>query len=638
MLGGSTLPALTGGEGIALGYAGGVLTVSETNASGSVVNSSAISIAGTAALSTASFVALESSLGLNIEIAPAASTTYDFSVSGTGSFENYADYTGGVAPGDVLSGNMTVAVVAGTASVSSGGVTDNGLITIASGAGFVDNGSLTGTGALAVGGSATLGGKTTIGSVTDNGTLTVNGAFTDNGALSGTGTLVVGSGHYAQFSGAVSLGSILDSGAIGFLGAAATGTINLEGNAGSSVVFGGTGSGTRLVNFGTNDIIGLGTNVLALPVPGTSDVLLSYNTSTGVLTIEDTANSTGSIISAANVTVSGIAGNSLSTASFVAVETASGVEVELAGSTALSPFTFSVSGTGSFEAPSSYTGGTAPGDVISSGETVVIAAGTASVSNAGVTDNGLITVASGAGFLDAGSLTGTGTLAVGAGGSATLAGATTLGSITDAGTLVLGGADAAAITLASGAQAMLASNFSDSAAITGAGTLSVKAGVTGSLASGSSVASVLDSGTLDLAGSMGGVVNMEGNGANSVADFSSADAAAQLVNFGTSDDIILAAGALAAPPAGDGLALGYAGACYTVTETNSSGSSIGSDAVTVAGCCALSSSSFVALENSKGINIELAPTTSTSYDFSTTGTGSFEAYANYTGGTAPAIR
>ena len=51
----------------------------------------------------------------------------------------------------------------------------------------------------------------------------------------------------------------------------------------------------------------------------------------------------------------------------------------------------------------------------------------------------------------------------------------------------------------------------------------MNSGVTATLAGGSSVASIIDAGTLDLAGAMGGVINMQGNGANSVVDFTGTD-------------------------------------------------------------------------------------------------------------------
>ena len=100
---------------------------------------------------------------------------------------------------------------------------------------------------------------------------------------------------------------------------------------------------------------------------------------------------------------------------------------------------------------------------------MTITAGTASVTGSALVDNGTINV--GTSFVDASGITGTGTLNIGTVANATLTGNTTLGSISDAGTLVLGGTDAAAISLASGAQATIASKFSDTGSITGPGTL-----------------------------------------------------------------------------------------------------------------------------------------------------------------------
>ena len=908
VFGGSTLPTLTTGEGVVLNYntTSHVLTITETNATGTVIGTETLSITGTAALSAGSFIGLETTAGLNIELAPTVSTGYSFSTTGTGNFETSTNYTGGTAPGDTLSGNMTVSIVAGTASVSAGSLIDNGLITVASGTGFIDAGSLTGTGVLAVasGGAATLTGSTSLASITDAGSLTlggtvsgpvtvtgaaaVTGTLVDTGSLSGAGTFTVGSGTTASLTGGVStttlidngsltvagvvtstvsgtgsltvasgtsaslLGgsavtTITDSGSLNVMGAvssnisgtgtlavgagiAATlsgtdsittladsgsltvsgtftdsnaingtgsltvsgtasltgnttlasitetgtgkltlggtdavaisiasggqatiassfsdssaitgagsltvnagvtatlaagssvasvadlgtlnlagamgGSINMEGNTANTAVDFNTANGAvSLTNFGTTDHIVLGTG--AVTQTAATGAVLSYTG--GVLTVTET-NAAGGSIASDSVTVSGITGSTLSAASFVALQSTSGVVIELASNLSGTGFTYDGTGTGSFEAPANYAGGTAPGDAIATGETVTIATGTASVSTSGATDNGVITIASAAGFIDAGALTGTGTLAVGSGAAATLTGSTslasitdagsltlggtvagavtiatggaatasgslvdnaaltvsgtftdsnaltgtgtfavatggtasltgntTLASITDAGTLTLGGTDAVAVTIASGGQATIASNFSDSSAITGAGSLTIKSGVTATLAAGSSVASVSDLGTLDLAGSFGGTVDMHGNGANSVIDFNAANAAASLINFGTSDDIILGSGALN-QSTGNGVVLSYASGVLTVTETNSSGATVGTDTVTVAGVSGLTSGSFVALENANGLNIELAPTAATGYTFSASSTGSFEGYSNYTGGTAP---
>ena len=910
VFGGSTLPTLTTGEGVVLNYntTSHVLTITETNASGTVIGTETLSITGTAALSAGSFIGLETTAGLNIELAPTVSTGYSFSTTGTGNFETSTNYTGGTAPGDTLSSNMTVSIVAGTASVSAGSLIDNGLITVASGTGFIDAGSLTGTGALAVaaGGAATLTGNTSLASITDAGSLTlggtvsgpvtvtgaaaVTGTLVDTGSLSGAGTFTVGSGTTASLTGGVStttlidngsltvagvvtstvsgtgsltvasgtsaslLGgsavtTITDSGSLNVMGAvssnisgtgtlavgtgiAATlsgtdsittladsgaltvsgtftdsnaingtgsltvsgtasltgnttlasitetgtgkltlggtdavaisiasggqatiasnfsdssaitgagsltvnagitatlaagssvasvadlgtlnlagamgGSINMEGNTANTAVDFNTANGAvSLTNFGTTDHIVLGTG--AVTQTGATGAVLSYTG--GVLTVTET-NAAGGSIASDSVTVSGISGSTLSAASFVALQSTSGVVIELASNLSGTGFTYDGTGTGSFEAPANYAGGTAPGDSIVTGETVTIATGTASISTSGATDNGVITITSAAGFIDAGALTGTGTLAVGSGatasltgntslasitdagsltlggtvagavtiatggaatasgslvdnatltvsgsftdsnaitgtgtgtfavatgGTASLTGNTTLASITDAGTLTLGGTDAVAVTIASGGQATIASNFSDTQAITGAGSLTIKSGVTATLAAGSSVASVSDLGTLNLAGSFGGTVDMHGNGANSVVDFNSANAAASLINFGTSDDIILGSGALN-QSAGNGVVLSYASGVLTVTETNSSGATVGTDTVTVAGVSGLTSGSFVALENANGLNIELAPTAATGYTFSASSTGSFEGYSNYTGGTAP---
>ncbi len=355
VLGGSALPAFASGDGVTLNFnsATGVLTVTETGSTGNTVGTSTLTFTGASGLSTSSFVALEGSTGLNIELAPTASTTYDFSASSTGSFENYHNYTGGVAPGDALSTNTTVAVIAGTAAVSASTLSDNGLITVAAGTGFVDAGTLAGTGKLVVGGTASLTGNTSLASITDNGSLVVGGtvsgpitiasganaavagSLVDTGALSGAGTLTVGAGNSATLSGGAAGISVADNGSLTVagsvssnitgtgtldvasgtsatlagvaslvgitddgaltLGSAYAGSINMGGNgAGSAVDITGADvtSGvlnTTITNLGYHDTVALGGANFTLS--GSSDALSeSYNSSTGVVTIHDATN------------------------------------------------------------------------------------------------------------------------------------------------------------------------------------------------------------------------------------------------------------------------------------------------------------------------------------------------------------
>jgi hypothetical protein len=660
VIGSKVLAQPSAGQGLVLSYNSttGVLTVEDTSSStGSIVSSTQFSLSGTAAgaLSASSFVALEGSSGIDIELAPTAAASFTFSTSGTGSFEQASNFSGGTAPGDIITSNETVSIAKGTASISSGGVSENGLITVGSAAGFIDTGSLTGTGTLNVasGGSATLTGNTTLAAISDAGTLVLGGSdtaaitlasgaqatiaskFSDSSAITGPGTLTVNSGVTATLASGSSIASIIDAGTLDLAGATG-GAINMQGNGAHSVVdFTGSSSSATLTNFGTTDDIILGTGALPTLTAGES-IALGYNGS--VLTVGE-VNAGGTTVSTAQVTVSGVSGTTLSAASFVALQGTNGENIELASGLAGQTFNFSTSGTGSFETPADYTGGVAPGDSIATSEVVTIAAGTASVSGAALVDNGTINV--GTGFIDTGSLTGTGTLAVASGANATITGNTTLGSITDAGTLVLGGSDAEAITLASGAQATIASKFSDSSAITGPGTLTVNSGVTATLASGSSIASIIDAGTLDLAGATGGAINMQGNGAHSVVDFTGSSSSATLTNFGTTDDIILGTGALTQPGTASGLVLSYntSNGVLTVEDTAAGAGSIISTAnVTVSGTSAgaLSTSSFVALESAAGVNLELASGLSgQTFNFSTSGTGSFETPADYTGGVAP---
>ncbi|MDR3505962.1 MAG: Hint domain-containing protein [Acidocella sp.] len=613
VIGSNVLAQPTAGTGLVLSYssATGVLTVTDTlSSTGSAVSSTQLTIAGTAAgaLSTASFVALEGSSGIDIELAPTTATSFTFSSTGTGSFEKASNFTGGTAPGDIITSLETVSIAVGTASISSGGVSENGIITVASGASLYDAGSLTGTGKLAVGagGAATLLGTTTLASISDAGTLVLGGDlgatgvtlasatsnitiasnFTDNGLINGTsGTVTVAKGATAAFNGGVTAASILDYGTID-IGNTALSSINMEGASGSKVAFTGTNTLTNLTSFGGADDIVVGTAALASATSGGS-VSLSY--ASGTLAITE-----GS--STAKVTVAGT--TALSTSSFVALQGTDGVNIELASGLAGQTFAFTGAGGTSFEAAADYTSGIAPGDSIVAGEVVTIASGTASVTGSALVDNGTINV--GTKFVDTGAITGTGTLNVGAGASATLTGNTTLGSITDAGTLVLGGSDAVAITLASGAQATIASNFSDTAAITGAGTLTVNSGVTATLASGSSVASIIDAGTLDLAGATGGVVFLNGDNADSVVDFSGTDVTGHVLNttlsgFGTHDTIILGSSNFSLSGTTDKLTDSYNNGMLVVTDATNS-ESVTIDVSLAAGV----SPSSIALDESTG--------------------------------------
>ncbi len=664
ILGSGVLATLPAGDGIELTYAGGVLTVAETNSSGAVVHSTNVTVAGASSLSTASFVALEASGGIEVELASNLSGQgFTFAGGGsTTSFENAANYKAGVAPGDVIASGEVVTIAAGTASVSSVSLVDNG--TIAVGTTFTDAGTITGTGTLSVGtgGQATLTGTTNLGLIVDSGTLTLGGSmlapisltstgrivdsgtFSDSGAFTGSGTLTIAAGDRATLTGGGTLGlisdtgtlvldgnfaapisltatgsqltiasgifsdtsaivgrsggtargtltvgagatatlaggstvaSLLDFGTIDLTGSTALSTINMEGNGANSVVdFTGSNTGTPLTSFGTSDDIIIGTSALAV-VTGDAGVSLSYTG--GVLTVTET-NASGTSLASAKITVSGTAttgSGTLTTASFEALYGTNGVNIELASS---APANFTFTGAGgntSFENPANFAAGLAPGNSITSAGTVTIASGTASVAVGAVVDNG--TIIDNSTFIDTAAMTGTGTLNVGTGGTATLAGGTTLGAI-------------------------------------------------------------LDHGTVALTGSTGvSSINMEGNGANSVVDFTGTSDATALTNFGTSDDIILGSGVLATLPAGDGIALSYntASGVLTVSETNASGGVVHTTNVTVAGASSLTTASFVASTSAAGVNIELdLPLES----FTFTGAGSntsFENGANFAGGFAP---
>jgi hypothetical protein len=417
-------------------------------------------------------------------------------------------------------------------------------------------------------GSSKLGNVGTTATVTNSSTITLTGAGTTFNVYDS----LVGSGAF-----------IIENGAT-------LAVDNLTGNdAGQSVVFGTIGASTTpnmlLINdntsgfggpitgFGADDAIYLGGSMLPALNPGEG---LALNYTGGVLTVAE-SNASGSTVHSTVLTVAGTA--ALSTASFVALETNRGIEIETAPAQSGKIYSFSLSSSaaGDFESPASFVGGVAPGDIIASGEIVSIVAGAASVSSGGVTDNGTIAVDST--FIDAGSLIGTGTLSIAAGANATLTGNTTLGLVINAGTLTLGGTDATPISLASGAQVIIANNFSDSSAITGPGTLTVNSGVTATLA-GSSLTSVKNYATLDLLGSFTGPINMEGNGAHSAVAFSGEDVTNHtlntvLTNFGTGDTIMVESNAFPLSGNNDKLAESYNANTEQLTVTDAtSGASL----------------------------------------------------------------
>ncbi|WP_297367950.1 hypothetical protein, partial [Acidocella sp.] len=446
--------------------------------------------------------------GTGNTLAITAGTLFQGTVAGFGSTDTIA------VNGFTSTSNITLTTVDGTPEL----ITTNGsVLTTITLAGSVSSMIVAGTNSagqeyIQSGNNAITGGTSTLGgagsTVTTSGGMTVSGAGTTLStydSLAGNGTITIQNGAtFGLYNTAGSDGGVtVEFGTLG--GATSPNTLIVNDNAAG---FAGT-----ITGFGGGDRIDVGASVLPSLTSGEG---LAYSYSGGVLTVSETKNAGGTVAATALT----IAGSGLSTASFVALESNSGVEIELAPTVATG-FTFT--GNGSFEAPANYAGGVAPGDVLSGLESVTIAANTASVSSGGVTDNGTISVAAGAVFVDGGSLSGTGALNVA--GSATLSGATTLAAIADSGTLVLGGTDAAAVAVGAGAQVTLAANFADSQAITGPGTLTVNAGVTATLAAGTSLGSIIDHGTIVAAGSLGGPINMEGDGAKTAVAFATGNAA-----------------------------------------------------------------------------------------------------------------
>ncbi len=552
---------------------GGTLKIDAAVLDGANTAASATSIDGYIEIENSGYAILSNTVSSHEEVLFADTTANTLQITAgtlfSGTVANFGPSDTILVSGFTSSSNATLVTVGGVTEL----LTTNGsVVTTITLAGSVSTEITTGTNSsgqefiragatLFSGGSSTLGSAGTTLAITNSNSITLTGSSTTLSvydSLAGTGAFTIQNGATLALDNATGN----DAGqkiVFGTLGSATNpNTLILNGN---TAGFGGT-----ITGFTGNDVIDLGASVLPSLTNG-EGVLLSYNSTTGVLTVEETS-STGASVSSTLLTLSGTAAGALSTSSFVALESAAGIEIETASSQNGKSYVFSLtSGSGNFETPADFTGGTAPGNILAPGETVTIASGTAAVS--GVTDNGTIVV--GSVFSDSTALNGTGTLSIAAGANATLTGNTTLGSIIDAGTLTLGGTDATAISLASGAQVTIASNFSDTSAITGPGTLTVNSGVTATLAAGSSFAAVNVFGTLDLLGSLTTPIDMEGNGANSVVDFTGTDVTNHVLNtaltdFGATDTIVLGAANFSLSSSTDKLTETYNNGTLVVTD------------------------------------------------------------------------
>ncbi|OYV47836.1 MAG: hypothetical protein B7Z77_11600, partial [Acidocella sp. 20-58-15] len=311
--------------------------------------------------------------GLDIQ-APSVDAANALTFTGTAgtisSFEDRTKWAHNDPAGTLIPGGETVIIAAGTASISSAITETNSGTIIVSNAALIDTTSLVGNGIITIqnGGQVTL----------------ANSTGTDSGQ-----SVVFGAG-----------GTSL-----------ALNTLDLTG---STLGFGGTISG-----FGLNDDIVLGNSVLPAVALG-SQVSLSYAGS--LLTVAE-LNTAGSVTASSTLDV----GTGYSASSFVALLGTNGVNIETPATVIEAPLTFSgTAGTlNSFEDPTKYVGHLAPGSSIVSGETVLVVSGTASIaSTSPVANSGTINVTgTSTVFIDAATLSGGGTVAIGAGGHVTLANA-----------------------------------------------------------------------------------------------------------------------------------------------------------------------------------------------------------------------
>ncbi|HYP62950.1 MAG TPA: Hint domain-containing protein, partial [Acidocella sp.] len=595
-----------------------VLTVTETLAAGGT-QTDKITISGASNLALASFTQVTTSSGVEIELVPS-----NFTFTTTGSFENAAGYSGGVAPGDIIVSGETITIASGTATVTGEVLSNSGLITIASGADFIDTNTISGTGALIIGagGTASLIGNTSLGSITDNGTLilggtvtgpitiagsaSVTGSLVDTGSLSGSGTFTVGSGNAATLTGGAAVTNIADNGSLVVAGSVSsniTGTGTLATTGGASATLSGTDSAGTLADNGTLTVTGSltdtgiasGTGTLAV-APGATVTLAAGSsiadiidngtliiagsvsssiTGSGTLmvaggktaTLSGTDSLTGTLADAGTLIVTGSLTDSGAATGAGTLSIASGGFVTLAGGSSITTITDSGDLVAGGSVSSAISGIGTLG--VLSGTSATLAA-TDSIGT--LADNGTLTVTGS--LTDTGIASGTGTLAVATGGSATLAGNTTLGSIIDNGSLTASGVFSTPITMGAGAQLAINGNFSDSDPITGLGTLTVDHGIIVTLAAGSSFAAVNDYGTLDLLGSLTTPINLGGNNTGSIIEFTGTDVTngtldTAITSFGYGDTIVLGSADFALNGSSDKLHESYNSSNGQLTITDS---------------------------------------------------------------------
>jgi glycosyltransferase involved in cell wall biosynthesis len=254
--------------------------------------------------------------------------------------------------------------------------------------------------------------------LTNDSTIKVTGSASSllaTTSIAGTGTISISNEGKVTLSQSIGTdaGQTINFGTGGT--SLALNTLDLSG---TDAGFGGT-----IAGFGTNDVIILGGSVLPTVGLG-SQVSLAYSGS--LLTVAE-LNTAGSVTATTTLDV----GTSYSLGSFVALLGTDGVHIETPATVDEAKLTFSGPGTtASFETPTDYAGTLAPGGTVVAGETVIIAAGTASVaSSSPVTDNGTIIV-SGAntGFLDSAPFIGGGTIVIADAGQVTFANTATASS------------------------------------------------------------------------------------------------------------------------------------------------------------------------------------------------------------------
>jgi hypothetical protein len=529
------------GANFALSKAGS----SATFTGNSIINNSGTVLVGGAlvdvngSMTTAASIDMEATLGIATTIDYTGSVTstpiYDFGKNDDIILSASALPTEGAGSSDSLAYNTTTGVLT-VSETSAAGAVSTAFVTISEPNSFNSS--------------------SFVGLQNGNG---VNIQLGSSQIIGNTGSLVLNGGETAALSNAALDNVNVTFGPNGSV--TAPNVLQLNG-ANQDITAGFTyGSNTGTVSgFGNNDIISLGTsNIASSPTD-----YLSVNTSTlasgaVVVQVQDqnafgNAYKVNPLTEPSNKASENTVTFSSNPGTLVETYGTNGINIETAATDAAQGYTFNASGTADINTIQDYSGSVAPGASIVSGQVVTIASGTATFATTTVLPEGL-----GGGF-------------------------TYTTYLQNSGTILVSGP---------------ASTFTDSATLTGGGTI---------VAANGGTINVLDtSGGTDAAQTL--KFGATSSSALNTIDLNptSGTFAGTIAGFGGSDAIVLGPKVLPTAAAGSFFndSFNTATGVLTVTELSSANSIIGTATVTLAGVSSLTSASFVVTQGPNGAQIEL---------------------------------